>query len=242
MSRKEEELSLFQLRQDIRRSADKNRVAVLQRFFKTGKGEYGEGDVFVGLTVPQSRALAKKYFSALSLQDIEKLLNSKIHEERLISLLMLLAQFQKADSAQQGRLYRFYLKNAKKVNNWDLVDTSAPGIVGVYLQDRPRQVLYKLARSKNIWERRIAILSTFHFIYKKESQDTLKLARILLHDPEDLIHKAVGWMLREVGKRVCEKDLTEFLDQYAQEMPRTMLRYSIERLNPAQKKKYLKRK
>ncbi|WP_347359473.1 DNA alkylation repair protein [Bdellovibrio sp.] len=240
--KKESELSLSQLRQDIRSTADKDRVAVLQRFFKTGKGEYGEGDVFVGLTVPQSRMLAKKYASSLSLQDIETLLKSKIHEERLISLLILLAQFQKADAAQQGRLYRFYVKNAKRVNNWDLVDTSAPGIVGAYLLDRPRKVLYKLARSKNIWERRIAMLSTFHFIYQKESQDTLQLAEILLHDSEDLIHKAVGWMLREVGKRVSEKDLTMFLDKHAHEMPRTMLRYSLEHLKPQQRQKYLKQK
>lgn len=240
--KKESELSLSQLRQDIRSTADKDRVAVLQRFFKTGKGEYGEGDVFVGLTVPQSRMLAKKYASSLSLQDIETLLKSKIHEERLISLLLLLAQFQKADAALQGRLYRFYVKSAKRVNNWDLVDTSAPGIVGAYLQDRPRKVLYKLARSKNIWERRIAILSTFYFIYQKESQDTLQLAEILLHDSEDLIHKAVGWMLREVGKRVSEKDLTMFLDKHAHEMPRTMLRYSLEHLKPQQRQKYLKQK
>lgn len=229
---------LAKIQKDIRSHKDESRRKSLQRFFKTGPGEYAEGDIFIGLTVPQSRTLAKKY-AEIPLQSIEGLLKSKIHEERLIALLILTKRFADADEKEQTRIYKLYLKSTKYINNWDLVDTSAEYIVGPYILNRDRKVLDKLAQSKLIWDRRIAMLSTFHFIKQKESKETLRLAKILLQDEQDLIHKAVGWMLREVGKRVSEKDLLKFLDEHAVKMPRTMLRYSIERLSLKDRKRYM---
>ncbi len=219
--------------------ADAQKAHTLQRFFKTGKGEYGEGDVFLGIVVPTQRKIAKQ-FSTLSLDEIEKLLTSKIHEHRLIALLILIEQFNKGNEKVQNTIYKFYLSHTKHINNWDLVDLSAHHIVGAYLEKKDRKILYEHAKSKLLWDRRIAILSTFYFIKKGDFKDTLQIAKILLHDSHDLIQKAVGWMLREVGKRGGEKEEVDFLDAYAHEMPRTMLRYAIERLPQEKRAKYLK--
>ncbi|WP_374032684.1 DNA alkylation repair protein [Bdellovibrio bacteriovorus] len=231
--------AVSQLQKDVQSQADASRAVILQRFFKTGKGEYAEGDVFLGLTVPQSRKIAKKYASALNLKELDTLMKSPNHEERLIALLILVSQFQEASEKEQTRIFKLYIKNSKYVNNWDLVDTSAPAIVGGYLLNRDRSVLKELATSKNLWQRRIAMLATFHFIYNGESADTLKIAKLLLKDEHDLIHKAVGWMLREMGKKVSEEKLLKFLDQHAAKMPRTMLRYSLEKLLAEKRKHYM---
>ncbi len=212
---------------------------IFQRFFKTGKGEYGEGDVFIGLSVPEQRAVAKKYMD-IGMDDVEKLLKSKTHEHRLVALLMLIEKFRNSDNRGKKRIYDFYLDNTMHVNNWDLVDMSAARIVGEYLMDKDRKVLYKLAKSDSIWERRISIISTHIFIKNNDFGDTLKLSEILLNDRHDLIHKAVGWMLREVGKR-NQKAEEKFLMKYHKEMPRTMLRYSIERFSDEKRKFYMKK-
>src|SRR3989344_1954187 len=227
---------LTNLRKEIRLLANPIRAKHSLRFFKTGPGEYGEGDKFLGLTVPQCRQLVRKY-KDLSLSDITELLHSEYHEERLIALLLLVHNFSK----DSQKIYDLYLKSTKYINNWDLVDLTAPRIVGEYLLDKPVDILFKLAKSKSLWERRIAILATFAFIYKGEPKPTLKIAEMLLHDKEDLIHKAVGWMLREVGKRCGQKPLTDFLNQHYKSMPRTMLRYSIERFPEKTRKEYLLR-
>lgn len=223
---------LNQLRADIKNSADPKKAEILQRFFKTGKGQYGEGDIFLGLMVPQQRLLVKKYAADLSLVDLDKLIKSKIHEERLIALLILVRQFQEADRnpAAQKTIYNFYLSHTARINNWDLVDLSAPKIVGAYLRNKGKSILYKLAKSKNLWERRIAVLATFDSIYLGHPDEALNICHALLNDEHDLINKATGWMLREVGKRCGEKYLLDFLDKHAARMPRTMLRYAIERL------------
>jgi len=210
----------------------------LQRFLKTGKGEYGEGDVFLGIKVPQIRSIVRKYWKETNLKVAEELLHSKYHEMRMCALLILVERYKKIASERE-KIFRIYIASAKYINNWDLVDLTAPQIVGGYLADKPKTILYQFAKSKNLWERRIAILTTFNYIYQGESQETIKIARILLHDPHDLIHKAVGWMLREVGKRVDEKILTNFLDKRYKEMPRTMLRYAIEKLSEKKRKYYL---
>lgn len=220
------------------RYTDPAKAAVLQRFFKTGPGQYGAGDVFVGVTVPQTRQVARQQL-AMSSENIEQLLQSPIHEERLLALLILVEQFGRGTVAQRRAIVRLYLAQTDRINNWDLVDLTADKILGRWLEDRSRRPLYRLAVSKNIWERRIAIVSTFHFIRQGEYRDTLALAEILLHDQHDLIHKAVGWMLREVGKR-DEAVLRQFLDAHAAVMPRTMLRYAIERLPPAARAHYMK--
>lgn len=210
------------------------------RFFKTGKGEYGEGDVFAGLTVPESRTIAKNYYD-LDRTSLEKLLTSKIHEERLIALIILIKQFEKSTASQQKNIFNFYLAHAAWINNWDLVDMSAPNIVGAYLLNKPKRLLLKLVKSKLLWERRIAIVATFTFIRANDYAMTLLLAEKLLLDTHDLIHKSVGWMLREVGKR-SPKTLTQFLNKHAARMPRTMLRYALERLAPEQKMYFMKMK
>lgn len=249
-------MSVFaNLRKELKSKADSKRAKNLQRFFKTGKGEYGEGDVFLGLTVPQIREICRKY-PDLKLAEIGELLKSKFHEERLAALLILVHQFQDAmishSVSGRDRIFKFYLKNAKRVNNWDLVDLSAPKIVGAYLLDKNRNILYKLAKSKNIWERRIAVLATAAFIKEGDFKEILKISEMLLNDRHDLIHKAVGWMLREVGKpRNVHRDalrgkrsqaaLEKFLNKYSAKMPRTMLRYAIERLPEIKRKIYLKR-
>ncbi|MEK7584571.1 MAG: DNA alkylation repair protein [Patescibacteria group bacterium] len=225
------------LRKEIRALADSRQAKILQRFFKTGKGEYGEGDVFLGLMVPQSRTLAQKY-KTLSFTDIEKLLRSAIHEERFIALLILVHRFQSGIDDQQARIFRYYLRSTGMINNWDLVDLTAPAIVGRYLFDTSRAVLQKLARSKNVWERRIAIVATYYFIRNDQFVDTLRISRVLLHDGHDLIHKAVGWMLREVGKK-NKPTLVRFLKAHHTTMPRTMLRYAIEKFPERERRGYL---
>lgn len=231
-------MTLAELKKEVRKVADPEKAKGLARFFKTGKGQYGHGDLFWGITVPISRTIARKY-KDLSMRDVGALLLSKYHEERLIAVLLLVHNFEKGDEKKKKEVYDFYLKHTKLINNWDLVDLSAPKIVGEYLLGRPRTVLYKLAKSYNLWERRIAIIATFQLIYYKEWQDTFKIGEILLHDKHDLIHKAVGWMLREVGKRISPKIEMEFLDRHARTMPRTMLRYAIEHFSPVMRKKYL---
>lgn len=233
------EQMLEDLRNEVEKLSDSKRAETNKWFFKTGKGEYGEGDKFVGLSVPKCREIAKK-FKGLPLSEIKELLKSPVHEERLISLFILVNRFAKADEKLKKEIFEFYLKNTKLINNWDLVDSSAHLIVGEYLLDRDRGILERLAKSKILWERRIAIIATFQFIRKrKEFKDTFKIAEILLNDKQDLIHKAVGWMLREVGKGVSEKELIGFLTKHYREMPRTMLRYSIERFQENIRKKFL---
>lgn len=230
--------SLLNIKKELQTLADAKQAKILQGFFKTGPGEYGEGDIFLGIKVPIQRRIAEKYTN-LKFIDIKKLLKSKIHEERLVALLILVSRFQDAKQSEQKKIYDFYLKNTKKINNWDLVDLSAPQIVGIYLLKRPKKILLQLATSKNLWERRIAVVATLAFIKDNNFTNTINLAKILLNDEHDLIHKAVGWMLREVGKR-DEPELRRFLDKYTLKMPRTMLRYAIERLAENERQMYLK--
>lgn len=257
---------------DLQKLKNPTKAKILQGFFKTGIGEYGEGDVFLGIVVPLQRQVAKKYFQEASLNDLQKLLNYKIHEYRLVALLMLVEKFNSLvchsrasgnpgiathhkttfldpslsgdDTKYTGKkkIFNFYLENTKNINNWDLVDLSAPNIVGKYLLDNQKdiKILYKLVKSKNIWERRIAILATFTLIKEKQFNNTIKISEILLNDSHDLIHKAVGWMLREIGKRDL-KTLKNFLNKHYKTMPRTMLRYAIEKLLENKRKFYLKK-
>jgi 3-methyladenine DNA glycosylase AlkD len=231
-------MSVRRIQARLRELADPETARVLQRFFKTGAGQYGEGDVLRGIKVPVLRALAKEY-QTLGLAGVEELLQSPVHEDRLLALLILVRAFAQGSDADRKEIYALYLKNLRWVNNWDLVDGSAEYIVGLYLMDRSRAPLYRLAASGIVWERRVAILSTFHFIKQHDFADTLKLAALLLADPEDLIHKAVGWMLREVGKRHLPTE-EEFLQRHYRRMPRTMLRYAIERFPEPRRQRYLK--
>ncbi|NTU46713.1 DNA alkylation repair protein [Candidatus Roizmanbacteria bacterium] len=205
------------------------KAQVLQRFFKTGKGQYGEGDIFLGIVVPEQRKVSK-LFSTITLEDIHHLLISPIHEYRLTALFILILQYQKADEHIKKNIFDFYLKHTAYVNNWDLVDLSAPNIVGDYLLMKDHSLLYILAQSENIWEKRIAILATYTFIRSGQYEDTLRISELLLQDKHDLIHKAVGWMLRELGKR-DQKIEEEFLKKQYRTMPRTMLRYAIEKFD-----------
>lgn len=225
--------------QELRALANPEKAEFLKRYFKTGPGEYAEGDLFLGLMVPQTRAVTKKYRD-LSLDDLQKLLKSSYHEERLAALFILVDQFAHADETMRTKIFEFYLKHTKYINNWDLVDTSAAEIVGAYLVDQPKDILHKLARSKSIWERRIAIIATYWYIKRNQFDETLKVAELLLSDKHDLIHKAVGWMLREVGKRTLETEEV-FLRSHHQQMPRTMLRYAIEKFSREKRKFYLQR-
>jgi len=226
------------LMEKLQALADPEQAANLQRFFKTGPGQYGEGDRFLGLRVPQIRKLVKAHRDC-PLGEIKKLLKSPIHEARLMALLLLVQRFQQGDEKEQERIYQLYLASTRYINNWDLVDSSAPYIVGAWLYQRPRDSLYQLAESQSLWERRIAILATFHFIKEGELQESLSIAERLLSDEHDLIHKAVGWMLREVGKR-DQKVEEVFLKQHYRTMPRTMLRYAIERFPEGRRQDYLK--
>lgn len=220
--------------------ANKEKAAISARFFKTGPGEYGEGDIFVGIIVPEAREIARQ-FRDVPMPDIKKLLRSTIHEERIIALFILIFQYQKATPGQQKNIVDWYLAHTRYINNWDLVDCSAHKILGAYLLDKPKKILKTLARSPLIWERRIAIITTYAFIQKNHFDPTLDMAQILLNDTHDLIHKAVGWMLREVGKK-SQKTEENFLQKYYQYMPRTMLRYAIEKFPPAKKAFYMKKK
>lgn len=226
------------IQKELKRLGSKEKAKVLQGFFKTGPGEYGEGDCFLGIKVPELRKLAKKH-QAISIREIDQLLKSSIHEERLLSLFMLVRRYSKGDDAEQKMIYELYLKHTKFVNNWDLVDGSAEHIVGAFLRGRSKKPLYSLAKSKNLWERRISIMSTFHFIKHNEFSETLKISEILLADDEDLIHKAVGWMLREIGKRHLPLE-KKFLKEHYKAMPRTMLRYAIEKFPESERQRYLK--
>ena len=231
-------MRLKKLKFDLQKYSDKRKAKIAQRFFKTRHGEYAEGDIFLGITVPMLRILSKRYQS-LAFNETLRLLKSRIHEERLLSLLILILKYRKVDLSEKRKIYKAYLNHSKYVNNWDLVDVSAKHIIGDFLKDKDRTPLYKLARSDSLWERRIAILATFHFIENNDFDDTLKISEILISDPYDLIHKAVGWMLREVGKR--DRDFEErFLKKYYTAMPRTMLRYAIERFPESKRQAYLK--
>lgn len=226
-----------QIKKDLLKLRNPEKAKILAGFFKTGKGQYGEGDVFLGVNVPAQRKVAKRYFNA-TLKDIQGLLSSKVHEHRLTSLFILIAKYQNGETDLKKRIFDFYLKNRRYINNWDLVDISAGHIIGDYLLDKERAILYRLAVSKQLWERRIAIMATFKFIRENQFEDTLKISKALLNDEHDLIHKAVGWMLREVGKR--DKGIEEkFLQKYYKKMPRTMLRYAIERFSEAERRFYL---
>ncbi|HEU4625555.1 MAG TPA: DNA alkylation repair protein [Steroidobacteraceae bacterium] len=227
------------VRRALRRVASPARAANVARFFKTGKGQYGEGDVFIGCTVPEQRRIARR-FRELPLTEVETLLTSKIHEERLTALLILVDRFTRAtDEAVRGRIYRLYLRRLPHVNNWDLVDASAEYIVGGWLADKDRAVLDRLARSRHLWTRRVAMLATFHYIKQGSAEDALRVAEALLGDAHDLIHKAVGWMLREVGKRVSPAALRSFLKVHAGAMPRTALRYAIEHFPAAERARWM---
>lgn len=227
--------------QEINKYKNKEKAIILSGFFKTGKGQYGEGDKFLGLVMPIQRELAKK-FIAFNFIEISKMLKNKYHDFRMIGLLILTYKYEKADIIERKKIYQFYLRNLKAVNNWDLVDLTIPQIMGRYLWEsgESRKFLYKLVKSKNLWERRMAILATFYFLKNKDFKDTIKLAEILLNDREDLIHKATGWMLRELGKRDAG-ELIKFLDKHYSMMPRTMLRYSIERLSLEKRSYYMRR-
>ena len=233
-------MSLAELKKKIRLFADREIAETSKWFFKTGKGEYGEGDKFIGLNVPTQRKLARE-FKDLTLTDLAQLLKSPIHEERLISLFILVDKYSKADEKTKDDIFKFYFRNRKRINNWDLVDLSAPKILGKHLLKKDRTILFKFAVSKNLWERRIAILSTLEFIRNGDFKTTLQLCKILLNDEHDLIHKAVGWMLREIGKKDLESE-EKFLKANYKKMPRTMLRYAIEKFSETKRKKYLQGK
>lgn len=224
---------------ELRLLANPQKAENLTRFFKCGEGEYGEGDKFLGIIVPEQRKIVRKYCSEISLAEIEKLMGSQFHEHRLTGLLMSVEKFAKANKKLQKEIFDCYLKNTKYINNWDLVDLTAPKIIGAYLLNKNRKILYKLAQSKNLWEKRIAILATSVFIRQNDFADTLKISEILLIDKHDLIHKAVGWMLREVGKR-DQKTEEIFLRKHYVQMPRTMLRYAIEKFDEEKRQAYLK--
>ena len=221
----------------LRHLGDENIAQHSQRFFKTGKGEYGEGDRFLGIRVPVLRRHIRRYRS-VEPEEVLKLLASDYHEIRLFALLLLVDKFKLGSDEERGWIYRHYLASTHCINNWDLVDSSADKIVGAWLEQRSRKPLYALAESASLWERRIAIMATFHFIRRHDFDDTLALCELLLNDEEDLIHKAAGWMLREIGKRDTEAEKA-FLDQHCRDMPRTMLRYAIERFPPAERRDYL---
>ncbi len=233
-------MTLQSIKFELNSLGNPEKKKVLQYFFKTGKGEYGEGDVFLGITVPEQRKIAKKFID-ISIKEVEQLLHSKIHEHRLTALLIWTYQYKKADNERKKQIYNLYIKNTQWINNWDLVDVTTPKIIGDYLLDKDRSILYTLAKNDYLWDKRIAILATFAFIMNNESNDTLQIAEILLRDNHDLIHKSVGWMLREVGKRVSQSAEEVFLKKHYKEMPRTMLRYAIERFSKSKKDFYMKR-
>lgn len=219
--------------------ANPEKARALQRFFKTGKGEYAEGDIFLGLVVPTQRAIAKQ-FRELSLNDVIKLLHSKIHEHRLVALFIMIDQFKRGDILIRNAIYDAYMSNTQYINNWDLVDLSAPSIVGEYLKEKDITTLYAFARSTDLWKKRISILALFADIKRGRFDRALSIAEILVHDKHDLIHKAVGWMLREIGKRGGMREEEIFLKKYLPTMPRTMLRYAIERFPDEKRRWYMK--
>ena len=229
--------NINKIKKELQDHSDPIRAKLLQGFFKTGKGEYGYGDIFLGITVPEIRKLAKKNSDA-GILIVEQLIKSKIHESRLLAILILVERYRRASDSEKRTIARFYLSHRQYINNWDLIDLSAHKIIGHYLLDKPKSILYKLVVSKNIWDRRIAVLSTFYFIKNNKFGDSLKMAKILLSDDHDLIQKATGWMLREIGKRSTKTE-EEFLKKYYKIMPRTMLRYAIERFPEKRRLAYL---
>ena len=225
---------------ELQSMANPEKAAFLQRFFKTGPGQYAEGDVFLGLIAPLTRSIAKAN-KQTPLAELQVLMESEYHEARLCALLIVVEQFKKASEAVRKQLYDFYLSNASRINNWDLVDVTCPHVVGAYLLDKDRSRLYELAESDNLWEQRIAMVSTVAFIRNREYTDTLALAEKFMMHKHDLMHKAIGWMLREVGKKDRET-LSEFLEEYATRLPRTALRYAIEHYPEDQRQYFLKKK
>lgn len=228
---------ILMIKKELNLKSNKEKALILQKFFKTGIGEYGEKDIFIGVSVPEIRKISKK-FQSLSYDKIIILLNSKIHEERMAALFIMINRYKKKNSSEKKKIFEIYLKNINNINNWDLVDVSCSHIIGNYLIDKPRDILYDFADSNNLWKKRISIVSTLTFIKNNDYCDTLKISKKLLKDNHDLIHKACGWMLREVGKRDLEK-LENFLDLNYNEIPRTMLRYSIEKFSDNKRKYYL---
>ena len=240
MSSRQKISPIKQISAELKSRASKSRSSILQRFFKTGPGQYGAGDVFLGLSVPLQRQIARKYVD-LDRSALQALLNSEFHEFRLVALLILVAQYETAQELKDKRsIVDFYLKNTHRINNWDLVDLSVYKILGDFLLLTGKTALVeRLAVSRNLWERRIAMIATYAFIKAGRSKETFIIAKKLLKDEQDLIHKAVGWMLRELGKRVSKAELKDFLDEHHQAMPRTALRYAIERFSPKERKHYL---
>jgi len=233
---------IHNLRKDVQALANPQKAKLVEGYFKTGPGQYGEGDIFLGLTVPQSRTIAVKY-KDLAYLEISALLKSKNHEERFISLVILIHNYKYGNEKDRKKTYNFYLKHLRYINNWDLVDLSAHSILGAWLMDKDRKMLLKLATSQNLWSRRIAVVATYHFIkYQKSSAWTFKIAEMLLNDKHDLIHKAIGWMLREIGKNISHEEEEIFLKKHYKNMPRTMLRYAIEHFDPALRQAYMKNK
>jgi len=233
---------IHNLRKDVQALANPKKAKLVQGYFKTGPGQYGEGDIFLGLTVPQSRSIAVKY-KDLAYLEISALLKSKNHEERFIALVILIHNYKYGNEKDRKKIYNFYLKHLRYINNWDLVDLSAHSILGAWLMDKDRKMLLKLATSQNLWSRRIAVVATYHFIkYQKSSAWTFKIAEMLLNDKHDLIHKAIGWMLREIGKNISHEEEEIFLKKHYKQMPRTMLRYAIEHFDPALRQAYMKNK
>tara|TARA_B100001013_G_scaffold276862_1_gene177148 strand:+ start:47 stop:745 length:699 start_codon:yes stop_codon:yes gene_type:complete len=226
-------------REEIRALANKEIAQHSLRFFKTDKGEYGHGDLFLGVRAPKIRLIAKKHID-ISITDMKTLIQSKYHEERFLGLIILVNKYAKTkDKKNRNQLYKIYVSSFKYINNWNLVDVTCPHVTGKHLIDKDRTILYKWAKSEDLWTKRIAMVSTFSFIRKNDLEDTFKIAEILLHDEHDLIHKAVGWMLREAGKRDLKREET-FLKKYYKTMPRTMLRYAIEKFPETKRQKYLK--
>ncbi|MFH1283779.1 MAG: DNA alkylation repair protein [bacterium] len=225
------------IKNELRKYSKKSKARDLQRFFKTGPGEYGEGDVFIGVMVPNIRKVSKLY-NETPLNEVLKLLKSKIHEERLTALLILVYKFAESNADQKKKIFQIYINNVRYINNWDLIDLTAHHIVGAYLMDKNKDLLYSFARSTNLWKRRISVLSTFNYIKQNKFEDSLAIADMLLNDKEDLIHKAVGWMLREIGNRNLQIE-ERFLKTRYKQMPRTMLRYAIEKFTESRRKRYL---
>lgn len=226
------------IKRELQAYVEPEKAEFLPKFFKTEAGEYGEGDKFIGVRVPWQRQVARRYYRQVSLEDIHSLLQDEVHEYRSVALIMLVNKYEKADAEQQRKIVQFYLDNLDHVNNWDLVDLSADKILGAYLFDKDRQILYELAQSGHLWRQRIAVMATFYFIRQGDYADTLNLAAMLLDHDHHLIHKAVGWMLREVGKRDLEVELA-FLKKHYKQMPRIMLRYAIEKFDPGLRRRFL---
>lgn len=233
-------MKIEQLKRELRKIADPKRAEASKKYFKTGIGQYSYGDVFLGVTVPAQRKLAYKYME-LELPVIKELLKSPVHEYRFVALKILVAKYERGNFAVKKDIFNFYLENKKRINNWDLVDTSAGYILGDYLFDKNKDALFELTGSKNVWEKRMAIIATFNFIKKNRYNETIKIAELLFKDNHDLIHKAVGWMLREVGKRSIGTEL-EFLDKHYKKMLRVMLRYAIEKFTKEKRQYYLNKK